>query len=168
GGGRFLSSFSRPRLALEDIFPFTVIVAMVVLMAQTADWTFQAKLAPLIVCTGVLIFTSISPFNQVFSRGSVEEKAVAAPDGAEAEAELHMDLQSDYTGVETRLIVTRGLTFFAWIAGFMVVMAIAGFIPALVTFVVGYMRSENRERWSLVLTYAAVIAVFVYLVFDQY
>ena len=41
----------------------------------------------------------------------------------------------------------------------MAVMAVIGLIPTVGAFVVFFMRYEARERWSLVIPYAAVLVI---------
>ena len=46
-------------------------------------------------------------------------------------------------------------------------MAVVGLIPTVPVFIVAYMRLEGRERWRLVLLYAAIMTLFIYGLFDQ-
>ena len=79
-----------------------------------------------------------------------------------------MDLRSDTGDLHLGTVILRAAVFFGWLLAFMGSMATIGLIPSAGLFVITYMRLENRERWSLVLTYAAAMVVFVYIVFDYF
>lgn len=78
-----------------------------------------------------------------------------------------MDLSSDTGHLERRVVLTRAAIFFAWLVGFMASMAVIGLIPTVPLFVILYMRLEGRERWSLVIPQAAILTLFIYVVFDR-
>ena len=65
-------------------------------------------------------------------------------------------------------VPTRALRFFGYLLGFMASMAVIGLIPTAGLFVILFMRLEGRERWSLVLPFAAVVVIFIFAVFDQF
>ena len=46
-------------------------------------------------------------------------------------------------------------------------MATIGLIPTVPLFVVAFMRLEAREPWYIVLPYAVVMCLFIYILFDQ-
>ena len=77
-----------------------------------------------------------------------------------------MDLTSDTGHLSLHTIVTRAIRFFLYLISFMAVMAVIGLIPTVAVFVVVFMRMEGRERWPLVLTYAAVLVFAIYIAFD--
>ncbi len=45
-------------------------------------------------------------------------------------------------------------------------MAVIGLIPTVAIFVVFFMRLEATERWSLVIPYAVVLVLGIWLAFD--
>ena len=47
-------------------------------------------------------------------------------------------------------------------------MAVIGLIPTVAVFVVVFMRLEGQERWSLVIPYAAMLVLGIYIAFDQF
>ena len=47
-------------------------------------------------------------------------------------------------------------------------MAVIGLIPTVAVFVIVFMRLEGPERWTLTLTYAAVLVLSIFVVFDQF
>ena len=53
-----------------------------------------------------------------------------------------------------------------WLVGFLISMATIGLIPTVPIFVIAFMR-QAREPWYIVLPYAVVMCVFIYVLFDQ-
>jgi hypothetical protein len=61
--------------------------------------------------------------------------------------------------------VTRAARFFGYLLAFMAVMAVIGLIPTVAVFVVVFMRLEGPERWSLVIPYAVILVLAIYVAF---
>ena len=78
-----------------------------------------------------------------------------------------MDLSSDTAHLPTDLIIKRAARFFGYLLAFMAVMAVIGLIPTVGVFVVFFMRYENKERWSLIITYAIVLVIAITFVFEH-
>jgi hypothetical protein len=78
-----------------------------------------------------------------------------------------MDLESDTDHVPVHQIAVRALLFFGWLLAFMGSMAVIGLIPTVPLFVIMYMRLEGPERWSIIVPYAVLLTVFIWIVFDQ-
>jgi hypothetical protein len=112
---------------------------------------------------------ALSLFNDM-CRKPVGAMAAATPDQAQHEVgeAIHMDITSDTGHLPLRTVATRGALFFGYLLGFMASMAVIGLIPTAAIFVVLFMRIEGPERWSLVIPYAAVLILAVYLVFDVF
>ncbi len=79
-----------------------------------------------------------------------------------------MDLTSDTDHLPMRVVATRAARFFGYLIAFMASMAVIGLIPTAGLFVIIFMRLEGQERWKLTLTYAAVLVISIYLVFDRF
>ena len=58
--------------------------------------------------------------------------------------------------------------FFGYLIVFMGVMWLIGLIPTVALLVVFFMRFEGQERWSLVIPYALVLVLGIYVVFDVF
>jgi hypothetical protein len=81
---------------------------------------------------------------------------------------IHMDLTSDTGHLTLSTIAGRATLFFGYLLGFMASMAVIGLIPTAAIFVVLFMRNEGPERWSLVIPYAVVLTLAIYVVFDYF
>ena len=103
---------------------------------------------------------------------AVATAAVAAKTAAVAPAKdekesfaIHMDLDSDTAHLGSRTVLIRGAIFYGWIVGFMVSIALIGFLPTIPVFIAAFMRVENKEPWKLILPQAIIIMVLTYYVF---
>jgi hypothetical protein len=83
-------------------------------------------------------------------------------------AKIHMDLISDTEHLPLREIVLGASRFFGYLLAFMGVMWLIGLIPTVALLVVFFMRFEGQERWQLVIPYALVLVLSIYVVFDVF
>ena len=148
------------------MFMIAIVGAAVI---ASLGWDFSAKIVPLVVGTVALIAAALSLFNEM-----CRKPAAAAAEGLaehaqhEVEQKIHMDLTSDTGHLPVREIIERAAWFFGYLIGFMAVMAVIGLIPTVGVFVIFFMRYEARERWSLVVPYAAILIIFIWLAFDYF
>ena len=168
GGVRgMISRFGRPTFRLSDLFPAALIVVLLIALAAGRDWSFNARIAPMIVLGLTLTFVTLSLANRAMLHGGARSAAGVARAKEVIGERIHMDLSSDTGHLERRVVLTRAAIFFAWLVGFMASMAVIGLIPTVPLFVILYMRLEGRERWSLVIPQAAILTLFIYVVFDR-
>ncbi len=161
-----LGGFGAPSWRASQLFYVVLAVALALMLWQAFGWNSSARIVPVIVGTASLAFVLASAANAIFRRPA---PVVDLQEWAQSRVveKIHMDLASSTGDLPLRVILKRGGTFFAWLAGFMASMAVIGLIPTVPLFVVAYMRLENREPWKLVLPQALVLVAFFYFVFDQ-
>jgi len=157
----------RPTVKASDLFAVFLLCVTGYLFAQTAGWLYTTALVPRIVTGTAFVAVALSLANAVFRRCAVQMRSAAEEAQLDAGATLHMDIATDDDHLPRRVVAGRALCFGLWLVGFMVSMALIGIIPTIPLFIVGYMRLEARERWSLVLPMAAIMTFFVYFVFDR-
>jgi hypothetical protein len=169
GVGKMLTSFQVPIFHPSQLFTMFFIAVMGSLVIAAAPWHFSAKIVPLIV-GGIGIFVAgVSLFNEMCRKPtapvleSLSEAAVH-----EVEEKIHMDLTSDTGHLPVSTIARRAARFFSYLLAFMAAMAVIGLIPTVAVFVVVFMRLEGQERWSLVIPYAIVLVLGIYIAFDQF
>jgi len=155
-------SFGAPHFSWSLIVPVFIIGTTAAMMIEAYPWKVQASIVPMIVGTVILVSAMASLLFQIF-----HHPAPATGEAGLTPGSLHMDLVSDTDDLPRRVVFGRAAQFFGWLVGFMVSMAAIGIMLTIPLFVIGYMRLENRERWSLVLPQAIAIWLFVYVVFDQ-
>ena len=167
GGLRgMLSGFGAPSWQLSQFFYLILAVSLALMLWQALGWNSSARIVPVIVGTASLVFVLASATNAVF-RKPVKEHDLQEWAASRVVEKIHMDLASSTGDLPLKVILLRGGTFFAWLAGFMASMAVIGLIPTVPLFVIAYMRLENREPWKLVLPQVLVLVAFFYFVFDQ-
>ena len=167
-----LSGFGAPRFTIQNLYSVFMICVLGAMVWQATSWNFSAKIVPLIVGYMALTFCTVGLLNDVFRKPEDQMElglASAAQKQVEqkAEAKIHMDLESDTAHVPVRQIAVRALLFFGWLLAFMGSMAVIGLIPTVPLFVIMYMRLEGPERWSIIVPYAVLLTVFIWIVFDQ-
>jgi TctA family transporter len=174
GIGNMLSGFGAARLGPANLLPAALLLLFAAMLAQSLDWGIEAKIIPIIVGSGAILFGALTLANDVFRkpvpridagvgvRSEIEQKA-----GAVAQQKMHMDIESHIAHLPAAIKLTRGAIFFGWMAAFLVSITAIGLIATVPIFIVAYMRLEGRERWSLTLPMAAAMTLFIYVLFDR-
>lgn len=162
-----LSDFHPPRLAWPQIFPVFMLGLLGVLLAQAVTWNLSAKIIPMIVGSGAILFCSLSLLNDLFKGDTHKLRAAEKAARGEVDEKMHMDIASTISQMPTGLIVRRGAMFFGWMVGFLASMALIGILPTVPLFIAALMRIENREPWKVVIPMALCVTVLVYGLFDQ-
>jgi hypothetical protein len=139
------------------------------MLLASRDWGIEARIIPVIVGAGGMLFCALTLANDVFGRSSDAARADAPGilPGATGQQKMHMDIESHIGHLPIGVKLLRGALFFGWMAAFLASMATIGLIATVPVFIVAYMRLEGRERWSLTLPMAIGTTLFVYLLFDR-
>jgi hypothetical protein len=155
--------YGRPTLAASDLFPLLLIAVMGYMLWEASTWNFKARIVPEIVGYLSIGFCLFSFFHNIFGR-EAEARAIAEGRGGET---VHMDLGSDTAHLDNKTILWRATLFFGWLVAFMGSMATIGLIPTVPLFVIAFMRLEGKESWRLIIPQAVILALFIYVMFDQ-
>jgi TctA family transporter len=163
-----VTGFGAPRFAPQNVFSLFLIAVIGYMVWEASAWNFSAKIVPLIVGGLALLFCVLGLLNDIF-RKPEEELAIGMVGDAKKEVaqKIHMDIESDTSHVPVHQIVVRAVLFFGWLLAFMGSMSVIGLIPTVPLFVIIYMRIEAPERWSIIVPYAVLLTVFIWIVFDQ-
>ncbi|OGA01502.1 MAG: hypothetical protein A3H35_08635 [Betaproteobacteria bacterium RIFCSPLOWO2_02_FULL_62_17] len=180
GGLRaILGSFGRARFEWGQLFTLFYLAVFSAMVIMSRGWQFNAKIVPLVVGGVALIAVVLSLLNQTFRKPAAAPASgteISAADNAALltgeklpvnTGKIHMDIESDTAHLPLSTIIARAAMFFGYLLAFMGSTYLVGLIPTLFIFVVAFMRIEARERWTLVLSYAGFMVVFVTLVFDR-
>jgi TctA family transporter len=164
---QMMRSFQAPTFHPSVVFTMFYMSIFAGMVAVALPWHFSAKLVPMVVGTIALIAVGLSLFNEMCRKPSAARaESLGEEAQREVEEKIHMDLTSDTGHLSVYTIVTRAIRFFLYLIAFMAVMAVIGLIPTVAVFVVVFMRLEGRERWPLVLSYAGVLMLGIYIAFD--
>lgn len=144
-GGRGSIEFAPPKLSPNSVFSLLVIGALLVLMWQALDFTFNDRVVPMVSLAVALFFTTTSFIGSTFTRvvGGVETMT---------------DVLGEHWG--RRLIRVT-----IWLLVFPVIIALIGFLPAILVFLFTFMVIEGKESPRLAGMVSVGVAVFCFLVF---
>jgi len=162
-----LSDFGAPRFTWANAFPIFLLCLFVVMMSEAVQWNPLAKIIPLIVGSGAILFCSLALANDVFKRSTVKRADLGELAKAQVQQKMHMDIASSVSHLPVNILLTRGAIFFGWMVAFLISMSLIGLIPTVPIFVIAFMRLEAREPWHLALPMAFILCVFIYFLFDQ-
>jgi len=146
-----------PRFGAAPAFSLAVIVLIVAAMVSSADWPHDAKLVPLTACSMALVAAVLNLVNELFG---AEQKLVLHADSG-----LKISAHVPDLGVTDDVVRRRATIFFVWIAVFIALVALIGFIPAIAVFVCANMRFGFGEPWRTALGFAAATTLVCYVVF---
>jgi hypothetical protein len=163
-----LSDFGRPQLAWSNALPVFLLILITVMMMEAVTWNDLAQVVPVIVGSAAIVFCSLALMTEVFKRSTVKTESLGERAMAQVQQKIHMDVVSTISDLPVKRLLTGGAIFFGWLVVFLLSMATIGLIPTIPIFVIAFMRIEAREPWYLVLPYAIVMTIFVYVVFDWF
>ena len=161
----------RPQFGAAPMFSLAVIALIVAAILSSTDWPHDAKIVPLTACGMALTAAVLNLVNELFGREQTMFAHVdsglqmqAADPGVKAGA--HISAHVDDLGVADDVARWRAVSFFLWMAGFIALVWLIGFIPAIAVFVFAYMRFGFGEPWLPSLGYAAATTVICTIVFQ--
>lgn len=163
---KMVSQFGHPLYSPNNLFPAALLCLFITMLAESFDWAFVARIIPTIVGTGAILFCLLSLLNDIFGLHERGGSMAEADDNSKTQ-KIHMDVASKTSHLPTKIILTRGFSFFGWMAGFAACMAVIGLIPTVPIFIISFMRVEGREPWKIVIPMAATVVLLIYVVFDQ-
>ncbi|HUB97461.1 MAG TPA: tripartite tricarboxylate transporter permease [Stellaceae bacterium] len=160
GGARaVLPRLGEARPSPRMLFPLALVALFAAMLSQALSWETAAKIVPLIVSGGAILFGLLACANEAWPRPKEEP--------AGGRQTIHMDIASHVAHLPAGVLLLRGGLFFGWIGAFLAAMAAIGLIPTVPVFIIAFMRLEGRERWPVTLALAGVMTLFIYGLFDQ-
>ena len=156
-----IAEVHKPHITGMQIFPIFMLGLFIVMLSMAVQWNLDAKIIPVIVGTGAVLFCSLSLLNDIFKSQLVKK------DDGKGPQKIHMDIASNITHLKPLYILMRGASFFGWMILFLLSMATIGLIPTVPFFIVGFMRIEAKEPWKIVISYVVAMTILIYVVFDQ-
>jgi putative tricarboxylic transport membrane protein len=162
-----LSDFGRPRLSWTNLFPAALLAIFCAMLSEAVEWNPLAKIVPLIVGGGAILFCTLALANEVFKKTAVEKASLDDRAQAQLQQKMHMDIKSNVGHLPIGTLLFRGGIFYGWMIAFLICMATIGIIPTVPIFIVAFMRLEAREPWRIVIPMASIMCVFIYYLFDQ-
>jgi len=161
-----LREFGAPRFKPDNVFPVLLLCLFTVMVGEAFTWPFAARIVPMIVGFGAILFCAMSLADDLFSK-RLRADAPAQQAQAAVGQKIHMDIASRTGHLPGKIILGRGFLFFGWLVAFLCCMAVIGLIPTVPIFIVAYMRLEGPEKWRHALLMALVMTTLIEVVFDQ-
>ena len=63
---KMVTQFGHPLFSTDNLFPAALLCLFVLMLSQSFDWAFAARIIPTIVGVGAILFCSLSLINDVF------------------------------------------------------------------------------------------------------
>jgi TctA family transporter len=148
------------RVGASAAFTLAIIAIIGIAIALASDWPQTAKPVPLTACGMALVAATLNLINELFGREKAETMQGGLEGGVHAGATLDL-------GVTPRVLRWRATSYFLWLAGFIGLIALIGFVPAIAMFVFAYMRFGFGERTLSSLGFALATTLLCWALFDQ-
>jgi putative tricarboxylic transport membrane protein len=148
GPRKMLSQWGHPVFSTDNLFPAALLILFIVMLSQSFDWAFAARIVPTIVGIGAILFCGLGLANDILgvhARAAAAEAAAAGGGESKGPHRIHMDIVSKTSHLPGIVVLIRGFAFFGWMISFMAVMAVIGLIPTVPIFIVLFMRTEALE-----------------------
>jgi len=144
---------SRSRPGFGALFTPAVLLTILGAMVMAAQWPRPAQLVPMTACALALVMCSLNLVNEWFG----------APDRPSAQAETAAAMAGPE--LPNAVVQSRAAMFFAWMAGFTGLVALIGFLPAIVIFVMANMRLAYGKRLRTGIISGLAVGLFCWVVF---
>jgi hypothetical protein len=136
---------------------FTPVLLLVIIgaLVMALQWPRPAQLVPVTACILALVMCSLNFVNELFGAPDrVSEREEVAAGHLPAPAEMPQ-----------RLMRIRSAGFFAWIVGFIGLVAVVGFLPAMVVFVCANMMLAYGKTLRTGMVSGLAVGCFCWVVF---
>ena len=151
------------------VFNVIVFALFVYTLVISADWELGARLVPQVIGWVGAILVGAQIVMDLFLVPAPAEAAApgqaAAGVGGAMRAGFHFDNVTDFGDLARDEIMRRGAVYFAWCVGFLIAAAVVGLLPAVLLFLLGYIRFASRESWTMTLAVAVPLWLFCYILF---
>ena len=143
-----MADYGKPRLGPRHIFPVFLLGLFAVMMWQALEWNFYARIVPMIVGSGAILFCTLSLANDIVKDPTKVAVSLEKRARQGISEKIHMDIGSNITHIPVRTILARGVIYFSWMLFFLGSMAVIGLIPTVPVFIIAFMRVERSPGGS--------------------
>jgi TctA family transporter len=173
-GGRVRRTLQAPKLSTSAIFGIAVAVVFAAALVSSRNWEFGARLFPQtasyvgLLCAAVFVLGTVflTPRMARVPAGGGGAGPGAAHD-LRQEREVVMDLASEFEGLSRGEVTRRFLVYLGWLVFFTALGHVIGLMPAMLVFLVAYMRYGGDESWRLALAVSLPLWIMWYFLFDR-
>jgi hypothetical protein len=173
-GANVAVSRGRSELVADVILTALLLALFGWAFLEAGEWSFRAYLFPRIVSGAAFVFCGLHLVQAALRlrRGAVDAPArvhVSAPAAADAAAGGEHENEVNEDDVEYVFSTAGGRAWAAalgWVAGFFVLLYVAGLFLTAPLFSLLYLRFAGRQSWRMSVGYAVVIGVVLYVAFE--
>jgi hypothetical protein len=141
----------------------------------SAPWEFGGKLVPQVVGWAGLIFAGVHLLGRYLKfdtpapalSGRADEPAAESANKAQ-KSRQHFDIGADFGDLSKGVILSRAGVFFGWCLFYLVATAVIGLLPAMLVFLIGYIRLHGHESWKTTLCVSLPACIFAYVLFHKF
>ncbi len=171
-GAERIFGFRRDGVRADLVFHVIILVLFLYTLAISSQWELGARLAPQVVGWIGVFLVGGQIFKDLFLAPAPAVDAARAGDetagvGQAIRAGFHFDNVTDFGSLADDEIRRRGLVYFTWCVGFFVAGLIVGLLPAILLFLIAYIRIAGRESWGMTAAIALPLWVFCYILFHN-
>src|SRR5271154_1045346 len=148
------------RISASAMFTVAIMVFIITAILLSNDWPAAAKPVPLTACYMALTAATLNLVNELFGSAQV---VVAGVDGGVATGG---HAGTDF-GMPDAAVRRGALIYFLWLGGLMALVAVIGFIPAIVVFIFVYMHFGFKEPAANSTVYAFATALLCWGLFHK-
>lgn len=148
-----------PRLSPAAVFSIFVIATFGWFFYQAGEFEFGALLVPRLVTGFGILFIAAQLFTEVCF-------VAESTDGKPAGKTQIFDITHSFDDLSTTQMLRRAAVFSAWALSVVGIGYVIGLLPAVLLFLLGYMRFHGGERWWMVLVVGLTVWVFYVLLFQ--
>jgi hypothetical protein len=151
--------FSKPRLSPTALFSIFMIAVFASFFYQAGEFEFGAQLVPRLVTGFGILFISAQLFSDVFF-------VTETLDGTQAKKPQIFDITHSFDDLSSGEMLRRAVVFAAWALSVVGMGYLIGLLPAVLVFLLGYMRFHGKESWGMVLAVGLTVWLFYIVLFQ--
>jgi len=159
--------FRPEQLGPDSLFSGAVFLFFTACLFGSRSWELGASLVPQVVGWAGVIFSGWHLVSTLFFNAGHTAPAAESTSATVTASASGFDLSDEFAHLSRKEIGVRAARYFGWCIGLLAAALLIGLLPAMLLFLVGYMRIEGRERWLLASTVAVTTWAAWYLLFHQ-
>lgn len=151
----------------DVLFALLVIVMFAVALMISWAWDFDAKLMPAAVAWAGLGFAVLHIAGRFLHTTRVQTAASGNATGNEPVPHATSDAATGFGDLSAQTVSVRALILFGWILFYLACTAIFGLLPAMLVFLIAYIRFDGKESWAMALGVGIGTTLFCYILFHR-
>ncbi len=164
---KLVIGFQQNRVGPDTIFSGIVLLFFAACLIGSWNWELGARLVPqavswagVLFCGGHLLATFF-----VNTVGPLPEDSTSSV--ADSVSSARFDLTDEFAHLSAREVSMRSARYFGWCIGLLGAALLIGLLPAMLIFLIGYIRVEGREQWPMATAVAVATWTAWYILFHQ-